>query len=280
MASVKSAFRTAIKPSLYRLLGESNYEYFQYLGKLKDIKGRLVEEDELALYPRLIGASDDVIDIGANYAYHTHRMATLCPQGVVHAFEPIPFTFRVCERIVRHFKFDNVRLHQLGVGRENANVTFRVPLADFGGISGGQSHIAARANVAGGATYKFERSTSLDCKIVALDDFLPDLKRLTFVKIDIEGAEYFALEGMRGLLQRFAPVVMLEIVPEFLEGFGLTEAPLRTFAEALGYRFYRYMPASGKLMPQGQRAFEEANYFMLTGDHETRYADIVEGMTT
>ena len=97
MASVKSTFRNLIKPLLYNLLGEKHYIYFQTLGKIRDINKRLVEEDELELLPQLVGLSDDVIDIGANYAYYTHRLSKLCPTGRVYAFEPIPFTFEVLQ---------------------------------------------------------------------------------------------------------------------------------------------------------------------------------------
>ncbi|MEI9806548.1 MAG: FkbM family methyltransferase [Bacteroidota bacterium] len=52
---------------------------------------------------------------------------------------------------------------------------------------------------------------SFDCEVVDIDSFLlPKLKKLTFVKIDIEGAEYFALKGMEKTLQQFKPVILIE----------------------------------------------------------------------
>ncbi len=260
------------------MLGESGYVYFQYLGKVKDIQGRLVEEAEMELFPRLVSAGDQVIDIGANYAYHTHRLAQLCPQGKVFAFEPIPFTFKVCQKIVSHFKLSNVQLYQMGVGSHNGQETFRVPLADFGGISGGQSHIAQRNNELDGKQqhYQFQNSREFECTIVALDDFLPGLNNLTFVKMDIEGAEYFALQGMKRMLQKFKPVIMLEINPFFLQGFSIREEALREYFGDLGYEFFTYEPLQRKLRPYGQAPFVEANYMMLTAEHEAKHASVVE----
>ncbi|MBT9585606.1 FkbM family methyltransferase [bacterium] len=278
MASVKSLFRSVLKPILFKFLGESGYEYFQFLGKVKDIQGRLVEEAEMELFPQFVGAADEVLDIGANYAYHTHRLAQLCPQGTVFAFEPIPFTFRVCQRIVGHYGMKNVQLHPVGVGCQNGSETFRVPLADFGGISGGQSHIAQRNNDLEGKQhhYQFQQSREYVCKIVAIDDFLPDLKRVTFVKMDIEGAELFALQGMRQTLERCKPIVMLEINPFFLRGFAIPEKSMRDFWGDLGYEFFRYDAHRRKLLRYRESSFVEANYLMLTPEHQARHAQITE----
>ncbi len=278
MASVKSAFRTAIKPILFRALGESSYEYFQYRAKVRDIEGRLVEEDELELFPALIGRDDETIDIGANFAYLSHRMAGLCDLGAVHAFEPIPFTYRVCKRIVEHYKLKNVHLYQLGVGATEETLMFRVPTVDYGAMSAGQAHIAKRDNELAGREqhYKFNQAREFACKIVTLDTFLPDLKKLTFVKMDIEGAEFYALQGMRGLIGRHQPVIMLEINPFFLQGYGIAESQLREFAAEFGYAFFRYVKETRKLVPFGDAGFVEANYFMLNTKHQALHGALIE----
>lgn len=263
---------------LFKLLGETGYEHFQFLGKLKDIHNRLVEEPEMQLFSDFIGPTDQVLDIGANYAYHTHRMAGLCPFGLVFAFEPIPFTHRVCERIVRHFKLDNVRLYPLGVGARSEKACFRVPLVEFGAISGGQAHLSERNNQLDGKAqhYRFEKSREIVCQLVALDQFLPPLPRLSFVKMDIEGAEFFALQGMRRLLEQSRPLLMLEINPFFLNGFGISPDELAGLLTGLGYEFFRFEPAMGSLV-RHRGEFIEANYLMLTPRHQEIHKRRIEG---
>lgn len=46
---------------------------------------------------------------------------------------------------------------------------------------------------------------------VVLDDILEDLPRLDLVKMDIEGAEPLALEGMKKMLAKFSPKILMEI---------------------------------------------------------------------
>jgi len=52
---------------------------------------------------------------------------------------------------------------------------------------------------------------------VTVDGFAGEagLERLDLVKIDVEGAEAFVLEGMDEVLDRYAPVVMLEVHPQW-----------------------------------------------------------------
>ncbi|MBI3558630.1 MAG: FkbM family methyltransferase, partial [Deltaproteobacteria bacterium] len=146
MASVNSPIRKFVKPLLYKLLGERGYFWFQYYGKLRDIEKRLVEEPEMELLPQLLTADSVSLDIGANYAYYTVRLAQLCPQGRVHAFEPIPGTYEICKKLVEHYGFRNVELFQKGVGAKNEKIEFEVPLQDMGTISAGQAHIKGRNN--------------------------------------------------------------------------------------------------------------------------------------
>ena len=276
MASVNSPFRKVIKPVIMKLLGPGAYRWFFLRGKIRDIDRRLVEEAEMALLPRLIGPRDTVIDVGANFAYYTVRMAGLCPQGKVLAFEPIPATFEACRRIVRHYGLANVEVRAQGVGERAETRRFEVPLQELGTHSAGQAHLAGRDNrLAGHEKYHaFTRHESFDCEIVALDGLLPLLGPVSFVKIDIEGAELFALKGMRGLIARDRPTLLLEVCTFFLKGFGITEQELSDWLTEQGYSAYAYEPRSGKLQPAGV-PFADGNYLFVHREKIAGLADLV-----
>ena len=82
MASVHSPVRKFLKPILFKLFGKSVYPWFQFKAKARDIDSRLVEEKEMELLPLLLTANDEAIDIGANYAYYTERLAHLCKKSI------------------------------------------------------------------------------------------------------------------------------------------------------------------------------------------------------
>ena len=73
---------------------------------------------------------------------------------------------------------------------------------------------------------------------VRLDSFVSqlDLKRLDFVKIDIEGHEFEALEGMVATLKSYKPILLIEVHPNFLNEEGHSVAKLVNFLVDLGYR--------------------------------------------
>jgi FkbM family methyltransferase len=267
-----------LKPLLFKLLGPRGYFHMQVHAKAKDIRRRLVEEKEMALLPRFVDEGDHVLDIGANFAYYTTRLSTLVGgAGKVTAFEPIPFTSGVCAALLKKFDAINVALFQKGVGARDEHVKFSVPLQDSGAMSAGQAHILGRNNELEGKEdyYSFTRATEFTCHVVALDEFLSlDERPLSFVKIDIEGAEFYALQGMRRLLEEHRPVVLIEIQPFFLEGFGIEESALVNFIDQLGYDLYLYDQGSGKLRPH-PAALIDSNYLMIHRDRTAEFEDIL-----
>ena len=278
MASVQSSVRRMLKPLLFKLLGRRGYFHMQALAKARDIRHRLVEEREMALLPRLVGEGDHVLDIGANFAYYSTRLADLVgPGGKVTAFEPIPFTHDVCAALLKKFGATNVSLFQKGVGAREEQVEFSVPLQDFGAMSAGQAHMTERRNELEGKEnyYTFDRAIEFICHVVALDDFLMiDERPLSFAKIDIEGAEFYALQGMRRLLEAHRPVVLIEIQPFFLRGFGVEESALVGLIDQLGYDLYLYDQGSGQLRRHTD-ALIDSNYLMIPRDRAAEFEDIL-----
>lgn len=72
---------------------------------------------------------------------------------------------------------------------------------------------------------------------VALDTILVDLTRLDLVKMDIEGAEPKAIEGMVDLLYKFSPDIIMEINADCLKGVsGMSVAQLVDYMSLVGYK--------------------------------------------
>lgn len=275
MASVHSPIRTFLKPLLFKLFGKNLYARFQFYAKIKDIDNRLVEEKEMELLPYFLKKDCNAIDIGANYAYYTISMARQSKK--VFAYEPIPFTHKVCGMLIKHYKLKNVDLFLQGVGERNEIKQFNVPVVDFGGISAGQAHIADRNNELSGKEqhYQFNKNETYDCEVVALDTTLTDPTPISFVKMDIEGAEYFALKGMTRLIETHKPVILIEINPFFLEGFKIKESDLRDLISKSGYKTFVYSKESKKLQAFSS-AYFESNYILIHEENVHAFNHIIE----
>lgn len=277
MASVKSAIRSWIKPIAFGLLGTKGYFWLQYFAKIRDIEKKLVEEPEMELLPRLVSKDSAALDIGANYAYYTVRLARLCPGGKVYAFEPIPLTFDVCKKIIDHYQLENVQLYQKGVGSKNETRSFEVPLQNMGMISAGQAHLKGRNNEMEGKEkyHPFEKHATFECQVVTVDSQLSNLTKLDFVKIDIEGAEFFALQGMKDTLNRFRPAVLIEVAPFFLKGFGIEQHQIANLIREIGYSIFRYNSSIKKLEPYSAPPFADSNYILLPQDNLGKFKDLI-----
>jgi FkbM family methyltransferase len=148
------------------------------------------------LAKREIKPGDVVLDLGANIGYFTLLFARLVgPSGKVYAFEPAPDTFAVLARNVEENGYTNVTLVAKAVSNVNGHAQLTIH-DDNPGIN---------EMAAGGAD---TRSARVDT--VRLDDYLAGYQgRIDFIKMDIEGMEPFALEGMQQLLDRNPQVKLL-----------------------------------------------------------------------
>ncbi len=293
MAEVKSFLRSFLKPILFKALNEKTFLWFQYRAKIRDINKNLVQESEEELLPFFVHQDSVCFDIGANYAYYTVPLARLCPEGTVYAFEPIPPTYRVCKKIIEHYHFKNVQLFQKGVGEKKAIMQFEAPLQSSGFISAGQAHMKGRHNELPEKRiyYPWNENRIYECEVISIDEEFPGLERLDFIKIDIEGAELFALKGMINTLKKFRPVILIEICKFWLQGFNVTANEISAFILDMEYDLYRYVKEDKRLVFVPSLADDELynfvdtvhltpfapNYVLIPREQRQRYDAIIKG---
>jgi FkbM family methyltransferase len=154
------------------------------------------DEREYALLDRLLRPGDWALDIGANVGHYTMRMAELVgPQGRVIAVEPVLDTFALLSENVRHFGHANVSLLNCAASDCTSTMGMEIPRCSHGLQNFYQAHIVPAA---GGLT------------ILALAIDSLNLPSVRVVKIDAEGHELSVLKGMRKLLVRDQPTLIVE----------------------------------------------------------------------
>jgi FkbM family methyltransferase len=169
------------------------------------------DEKEYGCLPTLLAPGDWVLDIGANVGHYAMRMSELVgPAGRVIAFEPVPDTFALLAANVRRFPHANVTLLNVAVSDGSAAVGMQIPSFAEGLTNYYQAHLSDKP----------EGLTVLTLPVDALA--LPGRVRLA--KIDVEGHELPVLRGMRALLERDHPVLIVETSSqetiELLHGLG------------------------------------------------------------
>ncbi|HET7200795.1 MAG TPA: FkbM family methyltransferase [Burkholderiales bacterium] len=154
------------------------------------------DEKEYALLDTLLGEGDWALDIGANVGHYTMRMAELVgPSGRVIALEPVPDTFSLLAANTRLFAHANVSL--LNVAASDRVLVSAMQIPRF--ASGLSNYYQARLGAGSGG---------LPVLTLPVDELSLPLVRL--VKIDVEGHELPALRGMRRLLARDHPTLIVE----------------------------------------------------------------------
>jgi FkbM family methyltransferase len=168
-----------------------------------------------------------VFDIGAHVGYFTLLLAKLVGlKGRVVAFEPFPENFQTLE--------ENVRLN----GARNI-VLERSAVAATSGMASLRSNDSNRQTFTASLVHGQPGS---EVKVVSLDDYAAGQReQIDFVMMDVEGAEADVLMGMRSILRRNLPLLLIE-----LHGFDSTgqSHPALQELRAMNYSF-RFLDAPG-----------------------------------
>jgi len=186
------------------------------------------EAVEAYLFIKLLMRGMTVIDAGANVGQYSLIASTrVGNEGQVHAFEPVPSNF---DRLVT-----NVRINEVGstvrtimkaLWYRNERVTLTLP-TEFAENKG-----AYRVGYRGAA------AESVSSTAVRLDDYVQanNLTRVDVIKMDIEGAELFALQGAEGVLSQWHPIILVEINSIACRSFGYDSGTIGEFLKRFGYR--------------------------------------------
>ena len=150
---------------------------------------------------RLLRPGDTFYDIGANVGLFTVIGARLVgPGGDVLAFEPHPETARALRHNVALNAFTQVTVIEAAAWREQGRTDLVVR---------GEPTSARLADVQG----RGGAESSVPVRLVAIDDLVREgvVRPPAVVKMDIEGAEIEALQGMARTLDDWRPTVICEM---------------------------------------------------------------------
>lgn len=144
----------------------------------------------------------NVIDVGANFGYYTLLFGdAVGATGRVVAVEPNPETAELLrETVLLNGHVGRTRIIHQALSDSTGTAWLFSPDGEPKNAA-----LVHHPNSPGGMT--FEIST------VALDDVVLDGPRVDLVKIDAEGAEISIVQGMRRLIERDRPMIVLEFNP-------------------------------------------------------------------
>ena len=203
------------------------------------LKGEGYEKGTTRIFTALVKEGMNIVDIGANVGYYTLLAARrVGPHGKVYAFEPEPRNFRLLMENLRLNGYENVVAIQRAVSNESGTA----PLFLSPRCSGAHSLVSTRD----------PGNETLAVETVTLDEFfkMEGYPAIQVIKMDIEGWEMEALDGMNKLITRSRPLTLIvEFYPWGLLGRGMRPLALTSKLMELGFALSVIDEETGQATP-------------------------------
>jgi FkbM family methyltransferase len=167
---------------------------------------------------------DTVVDCGANKGSYVWTLSRAAGKtGQVVAFEPQRKLAAYLREMVQSCGLHNVRIEEKGISDHAGTMQLMIPGGDTSPGASLEQGILQHEEC---ATYPVE--------VVSLDEyFATRSRRITAIKIDVEGHEFAVLRGAQNILERDAPLLVFECEQRHLS--GTTVAEILAWLQARGY---------------------------------------------
>jgi FkbM family methyltransferase len=177
---------------------------------------------------------DVFVDVGA--AHSTWTIYGLASGATVHAFEPSRPYYDLLVREVDLTPSYGPLAHLYCMGLDDVNQD--KTLEDW-------------YEGAGGPGFEVSPDCTVTTPFRRLDDLLPDLQGLDWMKLDVEGGELTVLKGARKHLAKYHPTLIIENhinvvrIGDWMRATNML-GEMRTMLEGLGYNQFEEVPHQGR----------------------------------
>lgn len=139
--------------------------------------------------------NSNCIDIGAHEGRILAMMLAAAPNGKHHAFEPIPALY---EQLKKTFG-NRAMVHPLALSNQSGPSHFNLVLSN-----------PALSGIKKRAYWKTERDSNIQVNTACLDHIIDPSAPIDLIKMDVEGAELWVIEGAINTIQRCQPYLLFE----------------------------------------------------------------------
>jgi len=213
-------------------------EQFMYYGILGD--------DVIRFFKKIVTKGDVVIDVGANVGYMSAHLANLVGKGgEVHSFEPVPYLFKRLQNLAETSSRSGytIKANSFALGDKPGKVEIMV---------NGKENIGWNTIVPG-TMHDSVVSEKYMIEMETFDNYIKKIgmppSKVSFIKIDVEGAEPLVLLGMKEFFEAGGkPAIICEINPHAAPHIGVKMEDIFSFLCNYGYKVY-LLGKKGKISP-------------------------------
>ena len=205
-------------------------KYYLPQGARKDIvansikSGKYFEQEVIKLAEKYVKDGTCVLDVGANYGQMSVHFAKLNQNGKIYSFEAEPYIAMILQKNVLANNCTNVKLVPGAVYNETGKKLI-FPEPDFKRfISYGSYGIDPNATEG-----RVVESITIDSLNIP--------EPISFMKIDIQGSDLFALQGAKETICRNKMPILFEFEEQFQDEFHTSFNDYVDFVRSINYRF-------------------------------------------
>ena len=159
---------------------------------------------EINQISQLIDNQSSVLIVGAHIGSLAIPIANICAKLV--AIEANPSNFKLLETNVKLNNTSNITLHNIAASNKKETIKFQLNTVNSGG--------SKRVPINNHYMYTYDNPEVIDVDAYSLDNYLSNNK-FDLVLIDIEGSEYFAMQGMTDILSK-TKTLIVEFLPHHI----------------------------------------------------------------
>lgn len=187
------------------------------------------------LVKKYVKKDDIILDIGAHIGYYTIILAELVGEkGKVFAFEPNPTNFALLKRNVKINGYNNVILVQKAVSNKTGRIKLYISKDNY-------DHRIYDSH---------DGRQSIPIETIRLDDYFTKYEgRINFIKMDIQGAEGLAIQGMTKLLKSKDVRIITEFWPIGLKRSGVMPEKYIESLINIGFKLFDINEFDKKIEP-------------------------------
>lgn len=188
-------------------------------------RGKLFEPENIELAKRFIKKGTTVLDVGANFGQMAIEFSKLAGDaGLVYAFEAQDKVFKYLQKNIAANNCKNIIAKDGAVYNENDKLLI-FPEPDL-----------LQENPYGANAINPRLKQGRQVKTFTIDSLQINTP-ISFMKVDIQGSDLFALQGAKATILKNRMPIFFEFEQQFQEQFNTTFQDYVDFVQAINYKF-------------------------------------------
>lgn len=186
--------------------------------------GNIFESEIVDIARKYIRNNSTVLDIGANFGQMSLYFSQFTGEnGQVFSFEADDYVFHILQKNIRANNCQNIRAFLRAVYDKGGNIMF-YPVQDF-----------KRFPTYGSYGLDPNATSGRGIETIAIDDLNIE-SPISFMKVDVQGSDLFAMRGAVETIKRHQMPIIFEFEQQFQNEFGTTFQDYLDFINSISYK--------------------------------------------